>query len=159
MEDTGFVARACERVDPEHRGEVNEHRGDWRDRHSTPRRGVDGGTPCPARHDAGHHALGGRCHLGPRRSTLEQTKEMAGRAAAQNRAVAAREHRREVPRLDARGAVADSVDAAVLAQQRPGSQAMGDLGRCDTGVEELRARDDTMLNTAIRARSRSAVLL
>ena len=39
------------------------------------------------------------------------------------------------------------IDPAVLADQRPGSQALLDLGRCHTGAQQLHPRHDTMRGT------------
>ena len=118
MEDPGFMARASQRVDSEHGGEVDEDRGDRRDRHPTPRSGAYAGTARSMGSDPGDATLGVRCHLRPRRSTFEDAEEVGSRASAQNCAVAAGEDRREVSRLDARGSVTDSIDSAVLAQTK-----------------------------------------
>ena len=58
--------------------------------------------------------------------------------------MAARQRRCEVLRLHARSPVSDSIDARVLAMQRPDAEAPGDLRGTDAGAQQLPASDDTM---------------
>ena len=61
------------------------------------------------------------------RAALDQAEQVRRREAAQHRADAARADRCKVGRLDARGAVAYAVDAAVLSNQRANTNAVVDL--------------------------------
>ena len=71
---------------------------------------------------------------------------MRGGAATQNRAVARRQDSSQVGRLDGWCAVANAVDAAVLAQQRAGTHPRADLAPRHTGPEQLRPSDHPVLS-------------
>jgi len=66
---------------------------------------------------------------------------MGRRETAQQRALAAGSHRRQVPRFAARRPVPDAIDPAVLGQQRTRAQAMADLIDGHSRPQQLRARD------------------
>ena len=84
---------------------------------------------------------------------------MAGRPPAQQRALPTRPDRGEITRLEARRSVPDAIDAAILAQQRTGSQSLLDL----LGVTPARSSCPRVTTPcaapAIRASSCSTVVL
>jgi hypothetical protein len=90
----------------------------------------------------GDHAaqlpLGGRHHLGRRRAVLDESLEVRGGAAAEERAIAAGENGGYVGGLDAGRLVADAIHTRVQADQRSGPQPVPDLLRADTGAQQLR---------------------
>jgi hypothetical protein len=136
VSDSGLVAGSCQGIEGEVSGEVCEGAGDGRDGDRTPRRCVVE-LPRSARPDAGHAARGACGHLWRRGRSLQQTEEMRGGAAAEQRALAAGHGGRQVAGLDARRAVADAVDAAMNRQQRAGPEPMLELGERDAGAEKL----------------------
>ena len=62
---------------------------------------------------------------------------MPGGVVAQERILAAGQHGRHVARVDAGGAVADTVDAAVGGEEGTTLHELPDFPRRKTGVEEL----------------------
>lgn len=71
---------------------------------------------------------------------------MRGGEAAEQRPLAARQHRRQVPRLDARRTMADAIDPRMLAAQGAGMQAVPELCGRHAGAEQLRASDNAVLS-------------
>jgi hypothetical protein len=64
---------------------------------------------------------------------------------AQQRALATREHGREIARFDARRSVSDPVDAAMLAQEGAGAQPVLDLRDRQARVPQLSSRHHAVL--------------
>ena len=70
---------------------------------------------------------------------------MPGRSAAQQRSLTACVYGGEVARLNARGTMADAVDAAMLANQQADLQPVVDLLSGDPGFARLRAGNHSVL--------------
>jgi hypothetical protein len=136
--DAGLVTRAREVVEHQDRGQVGERAGHRGDRDAAVDRAIRRVDQSAPHRDARDPPLERRRHLGGRDRPLEEPEQVRGRAAAQPRLAPACEDRGQVPRLDARRAVADAVDAAVHAKQRAGAEAVADLVRRDAGAEQLR---------------------
>jgi hypothetical protein len=91
--------------------------------------------------------LGGRGHLGRWGRALREAEQVGGGAAAQQRSFAAGQDGGQVTGFDARGSVADAVDAAVLAQQGSFAQPPLDLTRAEPGAQQLFAGHKAVLPT------------
>jgi hypothetical protein len=139
------VAGSSEGIEGKVGGVVDERAWDRGDRNAAVDCAVSAVDPRAADADARHAPLHRRGHFRRRDRAVEQAEQVGGRAATQPCFIAARKHRGEIGRLDARRQVSDPIDAAVHAQQRTEEEAMLDLVARQSGVEELRARHETVL--------------
>jgi hypothetical protein len=94
--------------------------------------------------DALDRAFGPRLDDGLRWRTLDQAVQVRRGGAHQQRALAAREHRRHVGRLDARRCVADAVDAGVHDDQGATLDPQLDFLAADPLTEEAATRHHPM---------------
>jgi hypothetical protein len=131
--DARIVGGERELAEAEEGSQVDERARRGRDRDAAPAGALGGMEPRPA----SAAALRRREHPGKRRLALEKPEQVRRRAAAEHGARAAGEDRGHVVGLDARGAVADAIDAAVLRDQRSVRQARGDLVTGQSGSQEL----------------------
>jgi hypothetical protein len=135
----GLVAGAGEVVDREAGREIDERARDRGDGNAAPGRGVAWvDATGSAGSDAVDPSLGRGRDLGRRRRALEEPEQLTGRPPAQERSLAARVDGGEVTGLDARGRVADAIDAAVLSHERPRAKARIDLIRGHARAQQLR---------------------
>jgi hypothetical protein len=145
MTYAGLMACTCEVVYPEHRGEIDKCAGCCSHRNPAPNGGVlRVDSPAAVRGEALYPSFGRRDHLGWWRRAFEEADEVACRAPTQERPRPTSPHRREIPGLEARGAVSDTVDPPMLAKQRTPANPMPDLLRSDPRPQQLRASNNTV---------------
>jgi hypothetical protein len=144
--DARFVACACQVLYAQNAGEIDEYLRQDGDRDAPPggRHALVRGPP-PPRHDSSDATLRRCRHLRRRRRAFQHSEEMRCSPSAQQRAVATREHGREIARLDARRSVSNPVDAAMLPQEGAGAQPVLDLRDREPRAQQLCSRHHAVL--------------